>query len=46
MKKGWFLNETLLSTNEDKPYFAKAEDNLIALGLEHFYDGTGKSIFY
>ena len=41
---GWLVNETNSSTNEkeDKPYFAKAEDNLIALGLEHFYDGTDR----
>lgn len=34
--------KAVASENELKPYFAKGEDNLIVLGLEHFYGGSDK----
>lgn len=33
---------SLYDKDSEKPYFAKGEDNLIALGLEHFFGGTDK----
>lgn len=31
-----------IEEDAEKPYFAHAEDNIIALGLEHFFGGTDK----
>ena len=39
LRNNYYTNS---KTGEDKVFFAKGEDDLIALGLEHFYGGTDK----